>query len=127
MHVGFPLPFVSTPQQLASLVKGLVEGAAVGAASLRSVLPFPELYSSGVIYREEDTPDGVEEFTFPWTTHERGWGDCDDLCIWRLADLLTAGEKASCSVQFRGQQLHVQIRRANGTIEDPSESLGMKT
>lgn len=126
MQVGFPLPFVSSPDELASIVKGLVEGAAMGAASLRQKLPFPELYSSGVVYREEDSPDGVEEFTLPWQTWERGWGDCDDLCIWRLADLYSAGEKATCSVQFRGQQLHVQVRREGGSIEDPSARLGMR-
>jgi hypothetical protein len=125
MHVGFPLPFLTSADELAEIVKSLVEGAAMGAANLRSRLPFPQLYDSGVVYKVEDSPDEIEEFTFPWVTLARGYGDCDDLCIWRLADLYTAGERARCTVQYRGSELHVQIRRADGSIEDPSEILGM--
>ena len=125
--IGFPLPKkLEDSAYLAVLCKGLLEGAAAAAAHLRGTFPFPSLYQSGVRYRTEQSSEGIEQFCFPWDTFSRGYGDCEDLCIWRLAELLSSGEKASISVEWQGNFLHIQIRRENGSLEDPSERLGMK-
>lgn len=61
----------------------------------------PLLYKSGVRYKEE--PLGtIEEFAAIPVCIERGWGDCDDLAPWRVAELREAGEKnASIRLTWR--------------------------
>ena len=85
----------------------------------------PPLYKSGVIYSPEPNKGtGVEDFADPWTCYARKWGDCDDLVIWRLAELLHSGERVPApQVRRAGTRMHVLIRRANGTLEDPSKIL----
>ena len=126
--IGFPLPKrLEDSEELALVVKDLVEAAAFASARLRRKFPYPFLYSTRVKYREEEPErEGVETFTFPWDTFSRGCGDCEDLCIWRLSDLIFQGEAASISVEWNGPLLHVQVRRADGSLEDPSERLGMR-
>jgi len=59
----------------------------------------------------------------------RGWGDCDDLAPYRVAELQEAGEKAKIRITWRRvgkrRTYHVLVRRADGRIEDPSRLLGM--
>lgn len=89
----------------------------------------PPLYQSGVRYREEPE-DGVEEFASIPVVLARGWGDCDDLAPWRVAELRNAGERAKIRIQWRrtrrGKLFHIVVRRADGSIEDPSARLGMR-
>ena len=85
----------------------------------------PPLYSSGVRYREE--PPGTEEFCAIPDVLRRGWGDCDDLAPWRAAELRLCGEEATAEPVHMGDGLwHVVVRRADGSIEDPSALLGMR-
>lgn len=81
----------------------------------RSGKPYPPLYRSGVEYRpepwtgisvhesngDEHTMKGVDEFANIRTVFARGWGDCDDLCAWRLAEVLEAGKQADARVYWR--------------------------
>ena len=85
----------------------------------------PPLYKSGVVYRPEpNRGTGVEDFADPWTCLSRGWGDCDDLTIWRIAELIAAGEKMPPpQVRRAGIRMHVLVRRASGALEDPSKIL----
>lgn len=89
----------------------------------------PPLYQSGVVYQEE--PDnGLEEFACVEPVLKRGWGDCDDLAPWLCAELRNQGEKAKIRIQWKRQPngrklFHIVVRRADGTIEDPSRVLGM--
>jgi len=91
----------------------------------------PPLYESGVIYREEPSNWPYEDFAPIPTTLSRGWGDCDDLAPWRVAELRMQGEKAKIRIKWKmhkrsgGKLYHIVVRRANGTIEDPSARLGM--
>ena len=125
--------------------------------------PYPPLYESGVVYCREPWSGRIEEFADCGTVYERGWGDCDDLCAFRLAELLEAGERPArpCSrhlvshpkcracvpgadiriywrgcdrhqaqpkngcAECRGKPMHVEVRRADGSIEDPSRFLGL--
>lgn len=91
----------------------------------------PPLYESGVRYMREP-PNTTEEFATVPVILARGWGDCDDLAPWRVAELRQLGEKAEVRLQWKksrrhgGRMYHVVVRRQNGEIEDPSALLGMR-
>lgn len=115
---------------LAHAMRELLMGLGRAFAHGLAVHPLPPLYVSGVRYAPEpNAGDGWEEWADPWTVHRRGWGDCDDLVAWRLAELLAAGEAATVQVVGTGDghrwgpRFHVRVRRADGTLEDPSIQL----
>lgn len=86
--------------------------------------PLPPLYGSGIVFRP-DPKAGVEErWHSPARTFELGCGDCDQLLLYRGAELVAAGEDASCQCIAQrtavGTKMHVRMRRGNGTLEDPS-------
>lgn len=94
--------------------------------------PLPALYSSGVFYRAEDKRNQAEEWVDPYTVLKRGFGDCDDLVIWRLAEILNAANydgnrenlPAWPAVARKGTEYHVMIRhKADNSLEDPSLKL----
>lgn len=88
----------------------------------------PCLYDSGVRY-EEEPKNTIEEFATIPVVLSRGWGDCDDLAPWRVAELQEEGERAHIRVQWKktrnGRLFHIVVRREDGSIEDPSAILGM--
>lgn len=88
----------------------------------------PRIYDSGVRYQEE--PAGTtEEFAAIPVILSRGWGDCDDLAPWRVAELREQGEDARIRIQWKqlpqGKLYHIVVRREDGSVEDPSALLGM--
>ena len=112
---------------LAKLVKGIIEGAAYGCVDAYRQWRLPPLYQAGVRFEyEPQHGTGFELFDLPWTVYQRGWGDCDDLVIWRICELVASGERATCRTVFVGEQLHVLVRRANGSLEDPAILLGAR-
>lgn len=85
----------------------------------------PELYKAGVKY---GLGNKLAWFTAPLLL-DRRVGDCKDLCAYRVAWLRVFGNEpgASCYLKdVRPGQWHVQVKRQNGTIEDPSVKLGMR-
>lgn len=91
---------------LALLTQGFLRGVVASnrvaiRAAKRKGKPLPRLYESGVEYEREPWPEGVEEFADLVTILRRGWGDCDDLCAARVAELLEDGEQADCRVYWR--------------------------
>ncbi len=78
----------------------------------------------------------MEEFAGVPVVLSRGWGDCDDLCAWRIAELRKAGERASVRLTWqkgaKGRLYHVLVRRHKyevddpRSVEDPSALLGMR-
>jgi len=88
----------------------------------------PPLYKSGVKYQRQN-PKACA-FRMPSDVQKRRNGDCKQLVLWRIAELHIAGEKATPRVMWLnhrdGLQAHIQIRRKDGTTEDPSVILGMK-
>lgn len=111
-------------------VKELVEALArIWARRLRK-LPLPALYRSAIRYEPEQHQGKFEDWQSPIVTFERGLGDCDDLVIYRLAELLAKGENASVQVMSlrsaSGVRMHVRVRRGDGSVEDPSILLGAK-
>lgn len=88
----------------------------------------PFLYQTKVIYQIE--PPGQEVFADIPTVIEQGWGDCDDLCSWRCAELQVAGIMAKPYLKWRDtgpkqNVYHAVVRWPDGRIEDPSLALGM--
>ena len=95
----------------------------------------PQLYQSGVRYREEPPTivsfsDGsqrpIEEFASAAVVLSRLWGDCDDLAPYRCAELRNKGEEASIRIQWKkqwtGRKLyHIVVRRPpNASDFDPN-------
>jgi hypothetical protein len=108
--------------------------AAANVHYLRHFPHTPALYASGVRYLQE--PDGRDEWQDIPDTIERRSGDCEDLAAWRMAEIrVREGDRLSrwhITVDelrdTRGHPVttyHIQIRRPNGQIEDPSRRLGM--
>src|SRR5512138_415754 len=92
--------------------------------------PYPPLYESGVRYQREV---GTEEWLDIPSIIEAGWGDCEDLACWRVAELRAQGVKASPYARWRQvdgvYHYHAMVKRfgpGNKTsLEDPSRRLGM--
>lgn len=91
---------------------------------------FPALYKSGVRYQRED---GTEEWLDIPNIVDAGWGDCEDLACWRVAELRNQGVKASPYARWRlvdgVYHYHAMVTRfgtgGNVWLEDPSRKLGM--
>ena len=78
-------------------------------------------------YQEEpNSGKGFEQWDSPWTVVARGWGDCDDLILYRLCELRAKGERAGVSLIKKGDRFHAQVKRKNGDYEDPSTALIQK-
>jgi len=88
--------------------------------------PAPGLYESvragKVVFAPEPYTDG-DHFDLPGFVLKRGWGDCDDLVIWRLVECWRHGERnAKPAVVWREEtrKYHARVRRGDGTLEDPT-------
>ena len=89
----------------------------------------PPLYKAGVKYIKQ--PPQACAFRPPKDVHERKGGDCKQLVLWRIAELRNAGVNATPRIiwlaEKAGLRAHAQVRLPDGTIEDPSYTLGMKS
>ncbi len=100
---------------------------------------YPKLYESGVVYRREN---GTENWLDIPSVIKAGWGDCEDLVFWRVAELRKEGVKAAPFAKWRRVngvfKYHALVRRfgpgrdhfgrwvaARDWLEDPSVRLGM--
>lgn len=136
-------------------VKSVLDGMALGCVPLWESWKLPPLYESGIRFAyEPNHGDGHEEFAQPPDVYARGWGDCDDLVVYRCAELLAAqlppnwgdlperkqreiltriaigqasGKLPSVSAIWQGASIHVRVRMPNDDIEDPSILLGAPT
>lgn len=87
------------------------------------------LYNAGVPYVEE--PPGRDNWQDIPRTIALREGDCEDLATWRVAELrVRFKEDAKPYVTSKKigdfTLYHIQVRRADGTVEDPSKILGMR-
>lgn len=98
---------------------------AAGYVPFATLNPLPPLYQSGVRFSLSPSHgSGLEDFANPWTTLARGKGDCNDLVLYRLVELMLARQKAHTRGEWLGNAVHVTIRHGNGQEEDPSILLG---
>lgn len=106
----------------------LVQAALVGLTEACYVQlqrrPLPPLYSTRVRYQREL---GRERWQTAEETFRRGVGDCEDLAAWRCAECWVSGERGARAICYapRPGLIHCVVRRANGSIDDPSKRLGM--
>lgn len=152
---------VTSDRLLAKLAHPLLESVTENNEDLLRRYPqIPALARSGVRFREEPwaigpqrVQGGLEQFTHCLEILDRGWGDCAQLCSWRVAELRVGGPrtpeapngeraslryyvKSSCPGCWPGECLvpshperrrcfHVEVRRGDAarTIEDPSRIL----
>jgi|WetSurMetagenome_2_1015567.scaffolds.fasta_scaffold337737_2 hypothetical protein len=101
-------------------LKGLIEFLAAQWVPIYRAAPLPPLYQGTVVYRPEPNRGLWEDFASPAEVFERGWGDCDDLAIARIVELLAHGIPASCQFvrKIGTTRMHVRVRN-NGRVEDP--------
>lgn len=127
--------------ELARIAEQLLEAVISNNRYLLRRFPgaYPLLYQSNVRFRAEPwaMPGGLklplELFDPIPRILERGWADCAQLCSWRVAELreLLGDSKARlrfyCRTRGAGPRrqrwYHVEVRRGNGDIEDPSRML----
>lgn len=95
--------------------------------------PLPSFTSCGIRYQPEPADSEAEEWVDPYTCKERGYGDCDDLVIWRLAEIFVNagydprnGRKnipawPAIYAHDDGLRYHVAIMHKSGKIEDPAK------
>jgi hypothetical protein len=104
----------------------------------------PPLYTSGVVYREEEP--GHEDWLDVPAVLKQGYADCEDLAAYRAAELIVAGFDVEPVIKWqwisrdlmikqgypahklpsKGVWLvHCCVRWPDGRIEDPSKILGM--
>ena len=89
----------------------------------------PLLYKSDVIYKRE--LPGMEVWKDIPTILEDGYGDCEDLACWRVAEYHMKGIKARPYITWKrnstgGWLYHALVWLPGEKIEDPSLSLGMR-
>lgn len=89
----------------------------------------PSLYDSGVKYHAEED---VEEWCDINVLLRQGWGDCEDLACWRIAELRREGRQADPLIKWQtdGKRIvyHMLVHLPDeGINEDPSRILGMGT
>lgn len=107
--------------------KFAIEAFAQGSVPMAGIWRLPPLYLSGIRYApERDHGSGNEDFALPDVTFRNRVGDCDDLCIYRIWELRCQGELATCNAIWQANAIHVRVRRANGSLEDPSIILGAR-
>lgn len=121
------------PEHIARVVERLVEALALADQYQMEANPFPALEGAPVRYDLEGVNELFDDATMVLA---RRSGDCDDLCAYRLGELWASkvdplaravvtwqyDEHAKTEIPW---QFHVQVRRSNGVIEDPSAELGM--
>lgn len=139
---------IRNPRLIALAARGFLRGVvACNRVILRqakaSGQPLPGIYDSGVRWRREPWAGKFEEFADCATVLERGWGDCDDLAAWRVAELQEAGVPADFKIKWRIDPktgrvklfhalvrvrpvLDPKTRTVTGPTEDPSRKLGMR-
>lgn len=97
----------------------------------------PKLYKSGIIYQPEPPGLPAEEWADPYTVADRRWGDCDDLVLYRLAEIFHESGYDPRTGTREGlpawpqvmraldgtKRYHIAIRHADGTEEDPALKL----
>ena len=102
-------PTASDPRQ--SLLLLMEAMCAINQLHLK-LRRYPKLYESGVVYRRED---GTENWLDIPSVIKAGWGDCEDLVFWRVAELRKDGVKAAPFAKWRRvngvYKYHALVRR----------------
>lgn len=120
-----------TPEELATLLRGILVGYVVAGAEQFRRYSLPPLYRSGIKWKRSPSAKSWEDFALPLTIYERRWGDCDNLVVYRCSELCANGTPALPKIYWRINDGKVKIFHAEvrilktGLVEDPSRLLGM--
>lgn len=130
MRFLIEIPNGSLAQKAQAAAYGLDALARINLDLMRR-FKVPRLYDTAVQFRPEPgagQPGVPERFDNVAQVLGRGWGDCDDLVGWRLAELWLFGEPAHRRIVWPEglPHYHAQLRRADGSIEDPSAYMRRK-
>lgn len=116
-----------TAEALRAYLEGII---AVNRLIIRNQ-PMPWLYKSGIKFRAENETQGYDYVPNFLEMLALGYGDCAPLVAARVAELRERlGEDATVKVYWRTNRpnvlpFHAQVRRKNGSVEDPARRLGM--
>lgn len=129
LGVALAAPELLTRENYGRLARSLLETVIWSNRLFLEAHPeTPALYRAGVSYGGS-REDGFRFLDIP-AVLAQGQGICSALSAWRVAELRHAGERGAgiriIWTPHDDAQFHVQVRRANGEVEDPSERLGMK-
>ena len=128
LYLNLAVP-VSGPAGLRAALEALI---ALDRVYLRTHRRTPMLAHAGVRYlRDADAGSQASPPTELWLTipdaRRAGGADCKVLAAWRVAELRELGEAGARPLLSRhGRMWHVRVKRADGSVEDPSRELGMK-
>jgi hypothetical protein len=116
------------PELTRYIVRHILQGAALGCRPF-FVGPhaLPPLYDTPVRYDLEPSyGSGKQVFRLPPDVLSRGRADCGSLCIYEVARRQARRKSDSVSIAdwLGDNSMHAQIRRPDGSIEDPSIQLG---
>lgn len=122
--MGSSLPRLGLPSRAdayAAALEGLVQ---YNDLVLSKNPNLPPLYASGAVYlqRPHDNWRSADVIA------QEGWGDCEGLSAWRVAELRASGEDplARVGIYHTGpRKYHAIVLRGDDTIEDPSVPLGL--
>ena len=126
MPVHVRIALGTTPAQVRAAVLGL---AGVSLVQMQEHAArgqrLPALYGGTIRYERE--PADQERWQTAEETASRGYGDCEDLAAYRVAELQAQGVPATIKIRVvRPDLWHVLVEHPNGQLEDPSARLGMK-
>ncbi len=129
--------FQSPAQRIASesVLRLLLEAlTAANVVHLQYHPNTPSIYDGGVRYKREEPPFPGAPIPEVWKSIPYiladGEGDCEDLACARVAELIVHHRIAARPV-FRWRAIgnmlvyHILVEHPDGTIEDPSQRLGM--
>lgn len=138
MYIAVTIPPHLSNRERVELARKYLEAVVAANQLLIRRGHLGQLFRSNILYKRE--PKGVESFVTGDIVKERGHGDCAHLAAWRVAELREALRNAVLQgkvkrpkrwphlrlyMRPKHKTVHVQVRHADGRIEDPSRLLGM--
>jgi hypothetical protein len=115
----------------AKCIRALLEGVVRQNVILLRKVRLPALYSfpRPVEWREESPSQTFDRVPDIVSLYALGHGDCAPIACARAAELRVSGDRATIVIYYRPERhpipFHVEVRCADGAIEDPSRRLGM--
>jgi len=110
----------------AELVNRVLDGFVQASQLLveAGLVPPDPLDVPGIEYRME--PPGEEDWKLAVNVIRDGWGDCEDLAMWRAGGMRATGQDPGAKVvvvQTGEHKLQAVVQLSDGSLSDPSKDL----